>query len=200
MPEPRERGWSFEAFLAWEAVQPDRYEFVDRQPRLMTGGTQAHTAICVNIVSLLRERLRGTPCRPGGSDLRVPIPGSGQSRYPDALIDCGRFDPAAHDASEPAVVFEVLSKSNDLRDQYGRLSDYDTVASIRHYVVVAQTEAVVVVYDRDAAGRLAPGRMLTDPAAELVLTVIGISLPLAGIYEGLALSPGTGPNQAAAPL
>ena len=56
----------------------------------------------------------------------------------------------------PTVVFEVLSKSNDLRDQHGRLRDYDAVATIRHYVVIAQSEAVVVVYDRDDAGRLAP--------------------------------------------
>jgi Uma2 family endonuclease len=189
MPEPMPRNWTLEAFLAWEAAQPDRYEFVDRRPCLMTGGTQAHTAICVNIIGLLREKLRGTPCRPGGSDLRVPIPGTGQSRYPDALVDCGRFEPSAHDASEPVIVFEVLSKSNDLRDQYGRLRDYDAVATIRHYVVVAQSEPVIVIYDRDGAGRLAPGAMVTDPAAELLLSAIGLSLPLAGIYEGLGLMP-----------
>ena len=191
MPEPQERDWSLDEFLAWEVAQPERHEFIDGQPCLMTGGTQAHTAICVNIVALLRDRLRRTPCRPGGSDLRIPIPGTGQSRYPDALIDCGRFDPNANDATEPTVVFEVLSKSNDLRDQYGRLRDYDTVPTIRHYVVVAQAEAVVVVYDRDDAGRLAPGSMMTAPAAELVLSAIGISLPLAQIYEGLGLLPDT---------
>ncbi len=107
----------------------------------MTGVTQAHTAICINITSLLRQKLRDTPCRPGGSDLRVPIPVTGQSRYPDALIDCGKFDPSAHDATQPTVVFAVLSKSNDLRDQYGRLRDYDSVPTISHYVVVAQSRA-----------------------------------------------------------
>jgi hypothetical protein len=32
-------------------VQPERHEFIDDQPCLMTGGTPAHTAICVNIVA-----------------------------------------------------------------------------------------------------------------------------------------------------
>jgi len=172
-------------FLAWEAVQPERYEFVDGEARARTGGTQAHTAICINLTSVLREKLRGSPCRPGGSDLRVPIPTTGQSRYPDAQIDCGKFEPSAHDSSAPAVVFEVLSKSNDLRDQHGRLRDYDSVATIRHYVVIAQSEAVVVIYDRDEAGRLAPGAMLTEATAQLDLPSVGVSLGLDEIYEGL---------------
>lgn len=194
MPEPKRTAWSLAAFLTWEAVQAARYELVDGRPLLMTGGTQAHRAICVNIVSLLHEKLRGTPCRPGGSDLRIPIPGTGQSRYPDALVDCGKFEPASHNASEPTVVFEVLSKSNDLRDQHGRLRDYDTVPTIRHYVVVAQTEPVVVVYDRDAAGRLAPGSMITEPTSTLDLSALAIALPLAAIYDGLTFPSDNAPT------
>jgi Uma2 family endonuclease len=189
MPEPKRVDWSLEEFLVWEASQPERYEFVGGTPRMMTGGTQAHTAISINLTSVLREKLRGTPCRPGGSDLRVPIPATGQSRYPDAQIDCGKFEPTSHDASVPTVVFEVLSKSNDLRDQHGRLRDYDSVATIRHYVVIAQSEAVVVIYDRDEAGRLAPGAMLTEATAALDLPAVGMTLDLDEIYEGLDVFP-----------
>lgn len=185
MPEPKQVDWTLDRFLAWEARQPERYELVDGQPRLMTGGTQAHNTITVNLISLLHQKLRNTPCRPGGPDLRVPIAATGQSRYPDASIDCGKFDPAAHEASEPVVVFEVLAKSNDIRDQYSRLCDYDAVQTIRHYVVLAQDQSVVAVHDRDAAGRLAPGRMMTALAEALLLPAIGIVLPVAAIYEGL---------------
>ncbi len=47
--------WSLDDFLVWEAAQADRYELVNGEPRLMTGVTQAHTAICINITSLLRQ-------------------------------------------------------------------------------------------------------------------------------------------------
>ncbi len=50
-------------------------------------------------------------------------------------------------------------------------------------------EPVVVVYDRDEAGRLAPGSMITKPDAELMLPRVGIGLALAAIYEGLGLLP-----------
>ena len=189
MPEPKRVDWSLEEFLVWEAGQPERYEFVGGAPRMMTGGTQAHTAIAVNLITRLSEKLDGTQCRPGGSDLRVPIPVTGQSRYPDVQIDCGKFEPTSHDASAPTVVFEVLSKSNDLRDQYGRLRDYDSVATIQHYVVISQSEAVVVIYDRDEAGRLAPGAMLTEAAAQLDLPAVGITLGLDEIYRGLNVFP-----------
>jgi len=189
MPPPGRFDRSLEQFLVWEAGQPERYEFVGGEPRMRTGESQAHTAICVNLIARLLGRLRGTPCRPGGSDLRVPIPATGQSRYPDAQIDCGKFEPTSHDASAPAVVFEVLSKSNDLRDQHGRLRDYDSVATIRHYVVIAQSEAVVVIYDRDEAGRLAPGAMLTEATAQLDLPAVGVTIGLDEIYEGLDVFP-----------
>jgi Uma2 family endonuclease len=189
MPEPKRVDWSLEEFLVWEVGQAERYEFVGGEPRMMTGGTQAHATICANLIIRLGEKLSGTPCRPCGSDLRVPIPATGQSRYPDAQIDCGKLEPTSHDASAPSVVFEVLSKSNDLRDQHGRLRDYDSVATIQHYVVISQSEAVVVIYDRDDAGRLAPGAMLTEAAAELDLPAVGITLSLHEIYNWLDVFP-----------
>ncbi len=107
--------WTLGEFLPWEENQPAKYELVDGEPRLMTGGTQAHHLIGLNIVAALRDRLRGSPCRPWGSDLRV-ITGTGNSRYPDALIDCGGFQPISHNTSAPAVVFEVLSRSTGWLD------------------------------------------------------------------------------------
>jgi Uma2 family endonuclease len=185
MAIPQRSDWTLDDFLVWEAAQPGRYEFIDGSPRLMTGGTLAHSRISINIVSLLQEKLRGTPCAPGNSDVRVPIRATNQSRYPDASIYCGKFRPDALDAPEPVAVFEVLSKSNDFADQHGRLRDYDAVPSIRHYVVVAQDRMAVVTYDRDAAGRLAPGGLFSEAAATIDLPAAGISLPLAGVYEGL---------------
>jgi hypothetical protein len=37
----------------------------------MSGGTPRHSALKVNLVPLLREALRGKPCRPYDSDLKL---------------------------------------------------------------------------------------------------------------------------------
>lgn len=176
--------WTLEAFLPWEAEQPAKYELVDGQPRLMTGGTQAHHLIGLNIVATLRDRLRGSPCRPFGSDLRV-ITGTGNTRYPDALIDCGRFDPQSHNASEPAVVFEVLSRSTAWLDLQIKLRDYDATPSIRFYVVVSQEEPNVVIWTRSENGRLTLGANLTRAEETMTLYPDETRLAVAEIYEGL---------------
>jgi Uma2 family endonuclease len=184
----RPRGWTLAEFLTWEEGQDERYEFVDGQLVMMTGGTQAHALIASNLIALLRPMLRGTPCRPSGSDLRIPIPATGNSRYPDVTIDCGKFDPAAHDASEPAVVFEVLSKSMGWHDQTEIVRDYANVPSIRQYVCVSQSESRVGVWLRDAKGRLMPQDDLVDIDAALPIVGLAGTLPVAEIYEGTGVT------------
>lgn len=190
MSEARRQDWDLATFLAWEASQPARYELADDAPRLMTGGSQAHNLISLNITTNLRGALRGFPCRPGGSDLRV-VTGNGNGRYPDALIDCGPFRPASHDASEPVAVFEMLSRSAAWIDPTIRLRDYDATPSILLYAVVAQDEPHVAVWRRDPSGRLIAALTGRELALELELPAAA-GLRLADIYDGL-------PKPAAAP-
>lgn len=187
MSELHRRVFSLAEFLDWEEAQDRRFELIDGQAVMMAGGTQGHALIAANIVSSLRTSLRGGPCRPVGSDLRVPITTTGNSRYPDVTIDCGRFDPKAHDASEPTVVFEVLSDSTGWYDQTRKLRDYDGVPTIRQYVCVSQSEPRLLVWRRDDEGRLVPDAVIVDGMIELELPGSVIRLPLTDIYEGTGL-------------
>ena len=49
MARARPHPWTVEDFLAFEAEEPERYEFVDGIVRLMTGGSAAHSAIKGNV-------------------------------------------------------------------------------------------------------------------------------------------------------
>lgn len=55
---------SLDEFLAWEREQPERYEFDGLVVRLMTGGSFDHSTIASNLWTALRDKLRGTGCRP----------------------------------------------------------------------------------------------------------------------------------------
>lgn len=188
MSEAIPRGWSLDEFLVWEEQQDERYEFVDGQPVMMAGGTQAHALIATNLISILRPMLRGSPCRPNGSDLRVPVPSTGNARYPDVTIDCGKFDRSAHDASAPTVVFEILSEATKWYDQTKKLKDYETVATIHQYICVSQEEARVSIWLRDAGGRLVAQNDLVE--IEDKLSIVGLREPLriADIYEGTGIA------------
>ncbi|WP_182085511.1 Uma2 family endonuclease [Aureimonas sp. ME7] len=185
MSHAKREGWSLPEFLDWERGQDRRYELVDGEALLMAGGTQAHALIAANLVAVLRPFLRGTPCRPSGSDLRIPIPSTGNLRYPDVTIDCGRFDPASHDASDPRIVFEVLSQSTGWYDQTRKLRDYEAVSSIHQYICVSQSEARVSIWLRDGEHRFKAQDDVLDGAIALALGEAMPMIWLRQIYEGL---------------
>ncbi len=151
----------------------------------MAGGTAAHDIIGNNIRSALRTLLRSKPCRMQGPDLKVKAGENG--RYPDALIDCGKFDPNTLTAIEPIAVFEVLSKSTEWFDQSLKLRDYDAVGSIRLYVLISQDQAKIMVYDRDEAGRFGPQnmRVITGLSASIDIPELEIALPAEEIYDSI---------------
>ena len=170
-------------FLAWEERQELRYEFDGFRPVAMTGGTQAHDTIQVNLIRALANRLAGTPCRAHGSNLKIEVMGS--IRYPDAFVTCGPLMPSSTVASDPVVIFEILSKGTARTDRGAKNREYASTASVRRYVMLEQDEIAATMFERvgdDWLGRIRAGD------AVLRMPEIGIELPLADLYEGLDLS------------
>jgi Uma2 family endonuclease len=188
MSETRRPRWTLEEFLAWEERQPTKHEFVDGEVRLMTGVTQGHDRIVTNILIALGAKLRGSPCRPAGSDLRV-VTGNGNVRYPDVVVDCGTFRRESREASEPKIIFEVLSRTTAWTDLHAKLRDYDATPAVHQYIVVAHDEPRLVVWERDPSGRLALASELEELDGQLELTAIDATLCMSEIYEGLGFEP-----------
>lgn len=184
MSEARLHRWALNEFLAWEERQPAKYELVNGQPRLMTGGSQGHTRIVANVIAVLMAKLGNSPCRPAASDLRV-LTGTGNSRYPDVVVDCSPFRREAREASEPVTVLEVLSRSTAWTD----LHDYDATPAVRQYVVIAQDEPKLVVWERDPSGRLVLASSLEGLGGSLSLAPIEVSMSTKDIYRGLGFEP-----------
>jgi Uma2 family endonuclease len=178
------QAWTLDAFLEWERQQPDRYEFVGGQPRAMGGGSDIHDGIAGNIRAFLKFRLKGSPCRVSGPDLKI-LTGLGTGRYPDALINCA---PRKDDIAEnPVVVFEVLSGSTRAIDLGDKFDEYDATPAILQYILVEQDEPRVKVYRREGAA-LVLDHVYTRLEDALVLTV-GVSLSLAEIYDDIEFDP-----------
>lgn len=180
------RTMTLEQFLAWEERQDERYEFDGFAPQAMTGGTAAHAAIQRNLVTALTNRLRGKPCRPYGSELKIEV--AGRIRYPDAFVVCTPVAPRATVVHDPVVVFEILSDSTAEIDLIVKNAEYRDTPSITRYVVLQQTTSACMVFSR-RHGEWATDR-LVGPDALLTMPEVGIEIPLAEIYEGLDLSDG----------
>jgi Uma2 family endonuclease len=170
-------------FLAWEDRQELRYEFDGFQPVAMTGGTRAHAAIQANLIISLGTRLRGKPCRPYGSDLKIAV--AGRIRYPDAFVVCTPGQNDARVVTDPVVVFEILSDSTAREDLFAKNAEYRATPSILRYVVLEQTKAAAVAFSRKGEDWVS--EIVTDDGV-LRMPEIGIELPLAELYLGIDLT------------
>jgi Uma2 family endonuclease len=184
MSEAKLRRWTLEEFLAWEERQPAKHEFVNGEVRLMTGVTQGHARIVANVVIALGLKLRGSLCSPAASDLRV-VTGNGNVRYPDVVVDCGPFQRESRDVAEPVVILEVLSRTTAWTDLHDKLRDHDATPAVQQYVVLAQDEPKLVVWERDPSGRLALASSLEGLEGTLELPPIKATLHMKEIYDGL---------------
>jgi Uma2 family endonuclease len=177
------QGWTWEEYVTWEQEQPEKYEFVGGQPRMMTGGNKAHSAIGINLTAYLRTALRGSQCRAYGPDLKVKT-GLGTGRYPDALIDCAPHRNKDGEAINPVVVFEVLSQGSKATDFNDKLAEYDATPAIQQYVLVHQDQAKVVVWRRVGTGRFTQDEIVEGLDASIDLAA-GIAIGLRDIYEDI---------------
>jgi Uma2 family endonuclease len=125
-----------EEFLAWEETQELRWEFDGFTPMAMTGGTEAHEIIAVNLVTALAARLRGTPCRAFGGNLKIRVADS--IRYPDAFVSSGPANPRGTVRDDPIIVFEIISPSTARIDRVEKMREYWDTPSIRRYVTIEQ--------------------------------------------------------------
>jgi Uma2 family endonuclease len=174
---------SLEQFLAWEERQELRYEFDGFQPLAMTGGTAGHAAIQRNLITALATRLRGQLCQVYGGELKIAVTGS--IRYPDAFVVCSSIPRGATVVTGPVVVFEVLSPSTSSTDHIVKNQEYRDTPSIQRYVMLEQDRQGAIVFARsrdDWVGHVAAGDTV------LHMPEIGVELPLAELYEGVALS------------
>jgi Uma2 family endonuclease len=183
MSELAIRPWTVDEFFTWQERQEKRYELVGGFPlEMMTGASNRHDDIVVNILLALGEKLRGKPCRPFTADGSVQtLPG--QIRRPDLGVDCGTRDPAGYAAAQPVVLFEVMSPSTRNFDRYRKIHEYQGVALVRHIAFVEPSRPMVRLWSRETNWR---EHFVEGLDAGVPLEAIGIMLEMTAIYDGIA--------------
>ena len=119
----------------------------------MAGGSTAHSLIKVNLTGELRSMLKGKRCGVYDSDQRLKVKTNGLRCYPDAAVYCGPLDYDEEDANtetatNPTVIFEVLSKSTEAYDRGLKAESYRTIESLKAYVLISQDRPHVELQER----------------------------------------------------
>ncbi len=173
-----------EYFRLEENDSENHYEYVDGYVYMMAGGTFDHSTICGNIYSILRNSLRGKPCRVYNSDMKVRI---SQQRYfhPDVTVTCNPGDRGTGDLLQsPRIIFEVLSPSTEIKDRTWKLQNYLALPTMEEYILVDTRSAKMEIYRKEN------GRWMYDiyrGYETVILQSIGVQFPLIDAYADIEL-------------
>lgn len=148
-------GLSEEEYLAFERAADERHEYADGEIFAMSGGTWEHSLIAANILRELSTAVLDRPCSASGADMRIQIPATKRYTYSDVLVVCGQpvFTDEKHDTLiNPVVIVEVLSDSTESYDRGDKFEQYETIPSLRDYVLVSQKKARIEHFVRESGG------------------------------------------------
>lgn len=173
-----------EEYFEGERQAEIKHEYVAGQVYAMVGTSKAHNLIAGNLYVRLRQHLDGGPCKVYMSDVKVRA--ADAFYYPDVLVTC---DPAERDryvSSHPVLVVEVASPSTEIRDALDKRVRYQAIASLKEYVLIAQSRLEVQIYRRISAG----SELETYTEGDCVhLKSLALDVPMTTIYDSVEPEP-----------
>lgn len=149
---PQPPYFSPEEYLQIEAQTPIKHEYIDGQIYAMVGVSDAHNVIAGNLITLLRNHLRGSGCRVYFSDMKARIESRNRFFYPDLMVTCDSRDSAAESPQFkrfPNLIIEILSDATEAFDRGDKFENYRALESLREYVLISSKRFLVECYRRN---------------------------------------------------
>jgi len=186
-----------EQYLRFEERSKFKHEYMDGEifrlydntfsPQL-AGNRASHVFIVSNICFYLRLALRekNISCQVGTTEMRVLLR-EGHYAYPDVFAGCGELSlvPDIFDTLEnPAVIFEVLSKSTEARDRGDKALDYRKLKTLTDYILVSQNKMRVEQQTRqtDGAWKIV---VFENADNKIRFAALDCEIAVADIYENI---------------
>ncbi len=185
MADTAQKLMTIEEFFVWQQGQEERFELVDGEPvKLMTGASEVHDVVVLNIASSLHGQLRGKPCRAATADLAVRTK-IRSLRRADVLVTCDGDPPRAdsYAARNPRMVVEVLSPSNHGSTWDRKLKEYRRLSGLV-YILIVDPQAEQAIFLRKA-GEQWQHEDYDGRDGVIALPDIECLLAMADVYDGL---------------
>ena len=179
-----------EQYLELERKAEYKSEYFNGEMFAMAGAKEAHNLLVANLVAAIHRQIRERPCRVYPSDMRVHVNSTGLYTYPDVTGLCGErlfVDGQTDTLLNPGLIVEVLSPSTEAYDRGRKFEQYQSIGSLREYLLVASDRIHVDLYTRQPDDRW----LLTSvnrPEDSLALDSVGARLTLSDLYEKVAFT------------
>jgi len=167
---------SQEDYLAGELISEIKHEYIDGYVYAMAGASRNHERIAGNIYREFGNHLKNKPCEPFGSDLKIKA--GSRFFYPDVMVVCDERSRHDYYTDSPVIVVEVLSKASRRVDETTKRIAYQSIPSLKEYVLVEQ-DFVDVEVCRKSEGWVSNHYFMGDSVR---FDAIGLMLTVEEIY------------------
>ncbi len=178
-----------EEYLEIERKAKLKSEYYDGEMFAKAGASDAHETIVHNLDFVLGLQLRNRPCRIYVSNMKVFVQRTGVYAYPDVSVVCGKrefFDQHNDVLLNPEILIEVLSESTEKYDRGMKFINYQSIPSLKEYVLVSQNERQIEYYVRQEAGAWLYAKE-TNPQGSIKLASINCMLEVKEVYHQVEL-------------
>jgi len=180
-------------YLQLEAESQIKHEYINGDVFAMAGASDTHVTIAGNLFALLRSHVRGSGCRVYIADMKVRVEVCNCFFYPDVLVTCDRQDTETSTYKQfPKLIVEVLSDSTEAFDRGDKFIAYQTLETLKEYVLVNTRHQRVECFRRNAEG-LWVVQYYTPDTETFHLQSLEFSDTFAALYEDAELEPSVEP-------
>ena len=178
-----------------------RLELIGGQIVAMAGASWTHNKLSTRIATALNANSGEGNCEATVGDLRIRVEATGENFYPDVVMACDDaefHETLPHTLLNPVVAVEVLSPTTQNTDLDGKLTAYQSIPSLQHYLIFSQNRVRALHYARASETRW-DFRAYYWRRETLALESLQLSIVLGEIYrnltvpEGLTLVPSSAP-------
>jgi Uma2 family endonuclease len=186
MSDPRRlHHYTYADYVAIEMYSPTKHEYLDGEIYAMAGGSEEHSALAAEVLRILGNAVGDRPCRVHTSDLRIYVEAVGLATFPDGSVICGPLEQHAPSpdatALNPTILVEVTSDSSEEYDTGTKFECYQTIPTLREYIVVSHRERRITVHERGTDG----GWTMREAAegGRVIAASLGAELAVDEIYR-----------------
>jgi Uma2 family endonuclease len=181
---PKNKKYTPAEYLALEEKAETRSEYWNGEIIAMAGGNINHQQIVANVSRVLGNKLYGK-CRVFPSEMKVWVKKRNKFFYPDLTViyDKPNFYKTRRDTIDnPKMLIEVLSKSTASFDKAEKFLSYQTLESLREYVLISQETGLVEQYIKRDDGNWIY-QVTIGLKSEVTFPSIETTLTLKDIYD-----------------
>jgi Uma2 family endonuclease len=177
---------TLDEFLRWDDGTETHYELIGGFPVAMSPPAEAHRMLMVRLVSRIDAALAGR--RPCNAQVEAGVirPDRADTYFvADIAATCEGNEVGRQAIKDPLLIVEILSPNTERHDRRIKLPVYRQIATVQEILFIASDGLYAELHRRAGAQWIT--EILRGADARLALTSVGIEIPLADLYDGIAL-------------